>query len=1144
MDRTDIGVVWLCLGCVLVTAHARNVNVAPGKAYSQSSKWNWHDKSSQAANGVRAEDYPRNGIHTRFDDNPWWEVDLGRTYPLKNIVIWARPKFQRRLYPTNITVDGRMCAAIQDFPSSTNKKELECPAVMYGRKVRITLQSKTETLNLNEMEIFVPSGVSVCPAGRRGSSCVLHCSQHCGKGPGKNFCYQHTGHCYDDCQSGWYGKNCSGQCGHCQNKHLADYCDTLTGNCHDGCQDGWQPPLCQEECDDGNWGAGCGQTCGQCKEGSACDKEDGQCPLCEPGWTPPRCADQCPDGWYGENCSQQCGTCLDGAACNKVTGHCTCAVGKQPPFCQTDCQNKTYGQQCAHGCGQCRGQKCDPVSGHCPEGCQPGWTDPPASPAVLCQTAQEDDSANTGVVVGGVAAAAVIVIAIVIVIVIFMMRRRKRAAQMSGSSHVSVRALCGAEGEVPGSALPNTEPPTTDDPVDARPMAQVEPTVKLSPSQNEVSVYQNVSLQQHRSAPQPSPAPSDRSEKGARAGGPPQKAAMPLPGAQRALTASRDTLTEEEDMDALFSGKELYSNDPLSDGFEAAIIRLDHLQKTIVDSLQNGKVAADFGRMDGQKEFPVSNGQRKENEYKNRFRSILPYDKTRVVLEQIGGDDASDYINASFVKGYKTEKAYIACQGPKNNTQDDFWRMVWQEGVTHIVMLTNLKEGKKSKCHEYWPAKRQSLTTGHMEVTGLEVEERAHFIIRNFILRKKKGKDERHVKQYHYVKWMDHEVPSATHLVDFWRYVTARASRTPTAPPLLVHCSAGVGRTGTYIALDMVMEQSEEEDTICLYTTVSTLRDYRCHMVQNKDQYQFLHEAVLEAYMSGDSRLDTSSFDRVFPSTIRHGLPLPRVDAEFQRLCQMRTCLTDPSHAAASLEENRPKNRNPDALPDDKHLVYITKHWKGRNQYINAVYMPTFLSERGRIVTQLPLADTVMDLWRLVDSWDVSTIVSLGQVEGRQDMCGYWPVPKGPPLTCGHYTISFRSVSSLGDSLCAYSVEMKKQDQSREVSVLHYQAWTGEVADNVPDLLRLLDILHTSHRQPTKGPVIVQCIDGVAKSGVLCALWDVISRVTYDGDVDVYLAVRHVHTVRPEAITSVTQYRFIYEVLQQHLDSYNVYVNT
>ncbi|XP_076469550.1 uncharacterized protein LOC143299914 isoform X3 [Babylonia areolata] len=1686
MERTGIGVVWLCLGCVLVSVQADDVNVAPGKTYNQSSKYSGFDDSSQAANGDTDGHYPDNGIHTsRYDaNNPWWEVNLGRVYPLHNITVWARPSFEGRLYPSNITVDGQQCASIQSIPSNSRRVDVTCSSVMYGQTVRITRQSAglswdARTLNMAEMQIWVPSEVSECPVGTYGSSCNSQCSQHCGKGPDKNFCYKDTGYCYDGCVAGRYGDQCttpcspgcpntvcdqqSGQCSpcntgytglqcsECQDKYYkttsntcvqcnvycrSQSCDKATGRCDDcvdgrygdmcdkncstancrrcdrdtgtgctectlnsnlkppdctdcvdgrygdmcdkncitancrrcdrdngtgctectlnsnleppdctECQDKYykttsntcipcsdncvsqncdketgrcddcvdgrygdmcdkncstancrrcdrdtgtgctectlnsnleppnctdcvggrygdmcdkncstancrrcdrdtgtgctectlnsnleppdctdcvdgrygdmcdkncstancrrcdrdtgtgctectlnsnlEPPNCTEcqdkyykntsntcipcsvncvsqncdkatgrcddcvdgrygdmcdkncstancrrcdrdtgtgctectlnsnleppdctecqdkyykntsntcipcsvncvsqncdketgrcdDCVDGRYGDMCDKNCStancrRCDQGTGtvctectlnsnlkpqdctecqdkyykntsntcipcsdncvsqnCDKETGRCDDCVDGrygdmcdkncstancrrcdrdtgtgctectlnsnLEPPNCT-ECQDGWYGENCMYQCGSCSNDAPCNKTTGLCTCAIGKQPPFCETDCQDKTYGQDCVHSCGQCKGgQTCDPVTGHCSDGCQPGWTDTPSSPTTLCQTecpdgfygegcnqtcancrdiseCRHDTGQCTGQcaegftglycaeaikgggidapVIAGAVAAGVIVIAIAVFITIFLIRRRK---QVPKPNEMPNSVADRGQREELDSSLLAFQPPVRNNTIDAKPVALVKPVakpaVKPKPSQANAAVYENVSLPQQTSAPKPSPL--DQSG----AGGPPQKSPKPLPGAERPLLASREPVTEDEEMDAEWSGEQIYNNDPsLLDSFVPATFRLDQLQKTILDSLQDDTVDAEFEHLAKEKEYPVANGKKQENYYKNRFNSILPYDKTRVVLEQVDSDDASDYINASFIKGYKTEKAYIAAQGPRSNTQDDFWRMVWQEGVTDIVMLTNLKEGSKQKCHEYWPARGTSVNTGHMEVTGLEEEERAHFVIRTFNVGKNQGQEKRQVRQYHYVKWMDHEVPTTTPLVDFWRYVRARAPRTPTAPPLLVHCSAGVGRTGTYIALDILMDQSQEEDTISLYTTVSNLRDYRCHMVQNKGQYEFLHEAVLEAYMSGDSRLDTSSFDRIFPSTIRHDQPQPRIDAEFKRLCQMRTCLTHPSHTLASQEENQAKNRNPDALPDDNHIVYITRPSKGRNQYINAVYIPTFLSARGSIVTQLPLADTVIDLWRLVDSWDVTTIVSLGQVKGHktgvQDTSGcYWPVPDSPAVTCGDYTIILKSCSTLGDSLVTYTVDMKKQDKSHEVRVLHYEAWTGEVADNVPDLLCLLDILHTSHKEPTKQPVIIQCLDGVARSGVVCALWDVISRMTYDGEADVYLAVRHVHTVRPEAITSVMQYRFIYQVVKHHLDSYNVYANT
>ncbi|XP_076464798.1 uncharacterized protein LOC143296653 [Babylonia areolata] len=1003
----------------------------------------------------------------------------------------------------------------------------DCQAGWYGKQCNTACSVGCEDAVCDRQT----GNCSECKASFYGPSCNLKCQHQCLN----NECIKDSGLCEEcpgnyqgnmcsECKAGFYGPSCNLQC---QHQCLNNACNKVSGLCEE-CPGNYQGNTCSE-CKLNFYGASCSLQCPHQCLNNECNKDSGLCEECPGNYGGNTCS-ECKAGFYGPSCNLGCQHhCLNNE-CNEDSGLCEECPGNYRGNTCSECKAGFYGASCNIQCQhQCLNNECTRDTGLC-EACLENYQ------GNTCSALTDTMTDNTPVIVGAVVSVIVLILSVVL-IVIFIRRRQqnsaKSRAQESNTCNTAQNSVELGQPERAGSSPLWFAPViATGDESHTKPKAQVKPVRRPATQHTSAppkeDIYQNVDLQPQTSA----------------SGSPPT---APDPPAQHSGAASdvhtprSEPLTEDEELDAPWSGQEeeIYSNDPSC----TSVIRLDQLQETIVGSLREGKIAEEFPFMAGLKRFPLTNGKREENRYKNRFSSVLPYDRNRVVLEQVDGDDSSDYINASFVKGYKTGKAYIAAQGPRSNTQDDFWRMVWQEGVTDIVMLTNLKEGNRSKCHEYWPAKGESLSTGHMEVTGLEEEERAHFVIRIFSVGKTQSEEKRQVKQYHYVKWMDHHVPTTTPLVDFWRYIRARAPRTSTAPPLVVHCSAGVGRTGTYIALDILMDQSEGEEEISVYGTVSNLRNYRCYMVQNKDQYQFLHEAVLEAYMSGDSRLDTSSFDRVFPSAIRHDLPQPRVDAEFQRLCQMRTYLTDPSHTEASQEVNQHKNRNPDALPDDNHLVYITEHAKGRNQYINAVYMPTFLSERGSILTQLPLADTVIDLWRLVDSWNVSTIVSLGQVEGQEGMCCFWPIPK-KPIRVGAYTISLKGRNSLGENLENYVMDITKKNESREVRVLHYEAWTGDTATSVPDLVTLLDILHTSHKESFKEPIIVQCFDGVAKSGALCALWDVISRMTCDGDVDVYLAARHVHTVRPEAITSVEQYRFLYEVVQQYRASRMVYANT
>ncbi|XP_076468722.1 uncharacterized protein LOC143299422 [Babylonia areolata] len=302
MERTGIGVVWLCLGCVLVSVQADNVNVAPGKTYDQSSKYNSSsDDSSQAANGDTDRDYPDNGIHTSRSDpnNPWWEVNLGRVYPVHDITVWARPGFEERLYPSTITVDGQQCASIQSIPSNTRRVDVTCPAVIYGQTVRITRHTHSwqygaaRTLNMAEMEIWVPSEVSECPVGTYGSSCNSQCSQQCGKGPGKNFCYKDTGYCYDGCVAGRYGDQC-------------------TTPCSPGCQN------------------------------TVCDRQTGQCSQCNTGYTELQCS-ECQDKYYKttSNTCVQCNVYCRSQSCDKATGRCDVNVAPGKTYDQSSKYNSS-----------------------------------------------------------------------------------------------------------------------------------------------------------------------------------------------------------------------------------------------------------------------------------------------------------------------------------------------------------------------------------------------------------------------------------------------------------------------------------------------------------------------------------------------------------------------------------------------------------------------------------------------------------------------------------------------------------------------------------------------------------------------------------------------------------------------------------
>ncbi|XP_073844444.1 protein tyrosine phosphatase 52F isoform X2 [Musca autumnalis] len=223
---------------------------------------------------------------------------------------------------------------------------------------------------------------------------------------------------------------------------------------------------------------------------------------------------------------------------------------------------------------------------------------------------------------------------------------------------------------------------------------------------------------------------------------------------------------------------------------------------------------------------------------KNRYADIFPYDKNRVILDIDA--DGSDYINASFIDGYRRRKEYIATQGPKPESTTDFWRMVLQHNVRVIVMVTQFREGDVIKCHEYYPYKSKGINVTEKKKEIFDLYDRTELSVVHemFGLKQK-------VVHFYFKKWPDYGVPTdPMHLITFVRKV--KAEKIPSYSPIVVHCSAGVGRTGTFIGLDIIMQRLKNESKVNIYETVKKLRFQRMKMVQSLAQYTFLYTCTYE----------------------------------------------------------------------------------------------------------------------------------------------------------------------------------------------------------------------------------------------------------------------------------------------------------
>lgn len=286
------------------------------------------------------------------------------------------------------------------------------------------------------------------------------------------------------------------------------------------------------------------------------------------------------------------------------------------------------------------------------------------------------------------------------------------------------------------------------------------------------------------------------------------------------------------DIDARVS--ELSKEDPERDNKEGFWEEFEQLQIQECKNLFNRKI----GQTDG-------------NMSKNRYKNILSYDYTRVKLKR----QDNDYINANYIKlvdNLETlspvphSKIYIATQGPLPDTVDDFWLMVWQENSDTIVMVTKEVERNKSKCYRYWPTlDKRILKCGSIEIEILsEINELDDFTIREFEIRQHSVK--RRVLQYHYHAWPDQSIPAnPSNIMSFLNIVNKK----PPKGPMIVHCSAGIGRSGTLIVSDMLIDQLKHNGLgheIDIQQIVKIARAQRSGLVQTQGQYKFIYLAIQE----------------------------------------------------------------------------------------------------------------------------------------------------------------------------------------------------------------------------------------------------------------------------------------------------------
>lgn len=269
------------------------------------------------------------------------------------------------------------------------------------------------------------------------------------------------------------------------------------------------------------------------------------------------------------------------------------------------------------------------------------------------------------------------------------------------------------------------------------------------------------------------------------------------------------------------------------------------------ESLDSGAALAQFEQLYRKKPGMTMNAARlDDNIAKNRYRDISPYDQTRVILKE-QNTSGGDYINANYVNmeipGSGIVNRYIAAQGPLPKTCTDFWQMVWEQHSSLVVMLTTKVEKGRVKCHQYWPEMYETMDYGLLQITCVKEEETPSFAFREFNLTHVETSEERHISHMQYIAWPDHNVPDDP--ADFLEFVLkVRQRRMGMVEPTIVHCSAGIGRTGVLITMETAMCLIEANQPVYPLSIVRQMRDQRAMLIQTATQYKFVCEAILKVF--------------------------------------------------------------------------------------------------------------------------------------------------------------------------------------------------------------------------------------------------------------------------------------------------------
>lgn len=555
--------------------------------------------------------------------------------------------------------------------------------------------------------------------------------------------------------------------------------------------------------------------------------------------------------------------------------------------------------------------------------------------------------------------------------------------------------------------------------------------------------------------------------------------------------------------------------------------------------------------------------EKQENQSKNRFNNIVAYDHSRVILSLTENDPESHYINANYIDSFEKANAYIATQGPVANTISDFWRMVWEQNCTVIVMITKIIERGRHKCTMYWPSKQAKTEVhGPLRVTYLDEEAFAHYTVRRFEVKpveqgshycQDMAEDEVKpmiVSQFHFTGWPDHGAPDTGCEFPALSFIlkSATASRDG-AGPVIVHCSAGVGRSGAYILIHSMVKRMHVTGDINVFDFLSQIRQQRNHLVQEECQYIFVHDA-LQHYIESGFKLDIAADDlKDHLQILRKNLSSQsRLDLELEYLNAVQIKHYNLKQAKRGC--NMAKNRSVDYIPADSARVELFPRPREEgSDYINASYLPGFWKSQAYIATQYPLEETTNDFWRMVWQENCRSVVMLvSKEELQQDYYHSYLPPSYETARFGDYEVTVDSLETLGDIVVRKlrMAAIKDPTEYRNIQHFHFLHWPEDgnpwSGQTILQLIRKVDSWEDEVKLSAKpfetiGPIVVHCNYGIGRTGVYCLLHTMYHQIARENTVSIYQVARLYNFQRPSCISTKEHYEFCYDTLVEYIEA-------